>query len=306
MAKKIAMVGAAALAFGMFADDGISAMDAIHLAASTYQKVHKTIFSQPFLYTKLNTEKWQAKENFISSVADGGTFISTSVFTPWDLTIREKDLKLFIKVPVSCRSSITVLEGDFTKFNDVRYAPVNGLWQYKNNRSILNFNPQDIKDLNNYIFEPISQIQLLAFNTGESYPFADRLIEYLSGSAITPVDEISDNITRIQKVMKQNNYYFKIEGLWEQKMQNILYDYLMNSWPTNISADTISKPENDKTLNKSRRSIEHPTKSTLFDVLGYADKDIEKWYASWKKENGSAVIGTSLQNVDIYNGLYDI
>ena len=47
-------------------------------------------------------------------------------------------------------------------------------------------------------------------------------------------------------------------------------------------------------------------KSMLYDVLGYVDKDVEKLYASWKNDSGKAVVGSSLQNVDIYDGLYDI
>lgn len=279
------------------------------LAVRTYQKVHKTLFKQPFLYTKLSTDCWSDETDFNLDENGNKLSLRTDVFTRWDLTNREKDLKLFIKVPISCRSSITILEGDFRNHNDVQYAPVNGVWKYQNNHCLLNFNTSkksDKIDLNNYSFKPISQLQLLAFNTGESYPFADRLVEYLSGSVITPIDEIADNIKRIQKVMNDNNYYFKIDGLWENKMQNILYDYAMNSGPIDIS--------NDKKLIDTRqgyhKKLGHHTKSTLFDILGYADKDVERFYASWKKDiiknRTEAVVKNSLQNVDIYDGLYDL
>ena len=94
-------------------------------------------------------------------------------------------------------------------------------------------------DLNDYTFKPISRLQLLAINTGESHPFADRLIEYLGGSAITSIDEIPDNIKRIQRVMKENKNYFKIEGLWEDKMQNILYDYMVCSGPIVVNGGLL-------------------------------------------------------------------
>lgn len=283
------------------------------LAARTYQRVHKTLFKQPFLYDKLNVEHWSKEKD----LTEDKTAIRTGVFTRWDLTNREKDLKLFIKVPISCRSSITILEGDYRGFNDKQYAPQDSKWRYSSNHCVLNFNTAkksatnpngDAVDLNNYAFKPISQLQLLAFNTGESYPFADRLIEYLSGSAITPIDEIPDNIKRVQRVMNKNNYYFKIEGLWEPKMQNILYDYVINSGPVEV--------KDGKTLNKHsgvnpsyygyHPRLGHTSKSTLYDIIGYVDKDTEKWYASWKKEKDKAVVGTSLQSVDIYDGLYDI
>jgi hypothetical protein len=52
----------------------------------------------------------------------------------------------------------------------------------------------------------------------------------------------------------------------------------------------------------------HTCKSTLYDVLGYVDKDTEKVYSSWRKEKetGKAHVANNIQNVDIYNGLYDI
>jgi hypothetical protein len=46
------------------------------------------------------------------------------------------------------------------------------------------------------------------FNTGEQHPFADRLIEYLAGNAITNADdEIYDNVRRAQKALYDNNKY---------------------------------------------------------------------------------------------------
>ena len=310
------------------------------LAARTYKRVHKTLFKQPFLYDKLNISHWPTSSGF------KGEDIRTDVFTRWDLANLEKDLKLFIKVPVSCRSSITILEGDYREYNDARYTPVKYyekdisgnptsvvdrvVWEYHQNHAVLNFG--DTKDLNTRPFTPISKLQLLAFNTGESYPFADRLIEYLSGSAITSMDEIPDNIKRVQRVMRQNNHYFKIEGLWEDKMQNIMYDYMMSSGP--IKSITICNDKDDsrtygkeygkevdpkeykgetiQVLKDTRQGyhprLGHTSKSTLFDVLGYVDKDAEKWYTSWKRDvdNNKAIVGTSLQNVDIYDGLYDI
>jgi hypothetical protein len=46
--------------------------------------------------------------------------------------------------------------------------------------------------------------------------------------------------------------------------------------------------------------------NTDHDLLGYVDKDTEKLYASWKRENGRAVVKDTIQNVDVYDGLYDI
>ena len=271
------------------------------LAAKTYQKVNKALFNQPFIYDKLDINYWQTADDFVYK--NNQRVIRTDKFTRWDLTTREKDLKLFIKVPVSCKSSITILEGDYRTFNDAKYTPINGQLVYQHNHSILNFNTTkktnqgDGLDLNNYTFKPISRLQLLAFNTGTSYPFADRLVEYLIGSAITPIDEIPDNIKRAQRVMNQNKTYFNIEGLWENKMQNVLYDYMINSGPFGVV--------NGKVVDR-RRGYHNQPRSTMYDVLGYVDKDTEKLYASWKIDGNVARTQNSIQTVDIYDGLYDI
>ena len=287
---------------------------AIDLATKTYTKINKTIFTQPFLYEKLSEDSWKIKsDEFIN------TLIDAKKVTRWDIVNREQDLRLFIKIPTSSKSSIVVLEGDFRYYNDTKYTPDRenqSIWKYSRNHSIINFgsNTDIVKvNTNSSNFKPISKLQLLAFNTGESYPFADRLIEYLVGSAITPIDEISDNIKRAQKVMRDNKHYFKIEGLWENKMQKIIYDYLINTGPV--------VAEDGKLIDKrqgNHHRLGHKCKSTLYDVLGYVDKDAEKWYASWKIDNGKinknaskAVVKDTIQNVDIYvdkNGksLWDI
>lgn len=331
------------------------------LAAKTYVKINKTIFNQPFLYDKLSVSNWltdscidvksglqskphkqptkpntQLKPGTASKPGIqlnptpqySPTQIRTDVFTRWDIAKREKDLRLFIKVPTSCKSSIVILEGDYRSYNDSKYVPAKKIlegdlslekttWSYKQNHCVLNFNTikkrakykmpsgednfGDGIDLNEYDFKPISRLQLLAMNTGESYPFADRLIEYLSGSTITSMEEIPDNIKRAQKVMSDNKNYFNIEGLWENKMQNILYDYMINSGPITVKDGLLG----------DRRQGTHPrlgytSKSTMYDILGYIDKDTEKLYSSWKNDDGKASIKDNIQNVDIYNGLYDI
>lgn len=278
------------------------------LIEKTYIKINSTIFNQPFIYDKLSIDYW----SFDSSMSKD-TLTDINKITRWDMANREQDLKLFIKVPTSCKSSITVLEGDFRHYNDFVYAPkvsadstAPEIWQYKQNHSIVNFgNKNDIVkiDTNDSEFYPISKLQLLEFNTGESYPFADRLVEYLSGSTITSLDSIHDNIRRAQRVMKQNNHYFRIEGLWEDKMQKIIYDYIVNSGP--VEAPAKDAPLIDKRQGYHYR-LGHSNKSTLYDVLGYVDRDAEKWYASWKNVNGKAATRNSIQSIDIYDGLYDI
>lgn len=282
----------------------------------TYKKINKTLFNQPFLFDKLNIDNWM----------DAATKEKDALC--WDIVNREQDLRLFIKVPVTCKSSIVVLEGDYRNFNNCKYTPVNTndsdnaekttsqevkvykrngniiyiesakdscAWDYRQNKVVLNFSKLADE------FKPISKLQLLAFNTGESYPFANRLVEYLSASAITPIDEMPDNIKRVQKVMNKNHHYFKIEGLWEDKMQRILYDSLMNAGPMEVKDGMLI----DKRQGYQPK-LGQTSKSTLFDVLGYGDRDAEKWYASWENVDGNVKMVDNIHSVDIYDGLYNI
>ena len=304
------------------------------LIVSTYQKVNKTLFNQPFLYSKLDFTNWSfetATAEVKYDNIDQKKLLVPNKITRWDIANREQDLKLFIKVPTSCKSSIVILEGDYRTYNDTKYAPpgrfnvyselftpsednsffenlevTRTAWEYKQNHSVLNFGNKEYPvDLNDS-FVPIGKLQLLSFNTGESYPFADRLIEYLAGSAITPIDEIPDNIKRAQKVMKYNGHHFVIDGLWEDKMQRIIYDYMVNSGPIVY--------DGEKLIDKHRgyhKALGKRSKSLLYDVLGYVDRDAEKWYASWTKPSDALasskpVVKNTIQNVDIYNGLFDI
>jgi len=306
----------------------------VDLITKTYKKVNSTHFKQPFLYDLLDVSKWNTDTNSLTNEGSASLF-NNDIINRWDIAQREQDLKLFIRVPSSCKSSIVILEGDYRYFNDFRYVPKplkilnpnydeqlgdtadnpryitssndNELWEYKQNHVAMNFGNEI--DLNISTFKPISKVQLLEFNTGESYPFADRLVEYLSKSAITPLDEIPDNIKRAQEVMKQNKHYFKINGLWEDKMQKIIYDYIMNFGPVKIENGVLINRHSghNPAYYGYQPKLGHNYKSTLYDILGYVDKDAEKWYASWTKDSDNKVkLQDNIQNVDIYNGIFDI
>lgn len=268
------------------------------LYAKTYQRVSRAVFNQPILYDKLAVDKWSYMDELVIDEIESTvtkTRINTDALSRCDILNKEQDLKMFIKIPTSCKSSVVILEGDFRSFNNNKYDLLDGEWHYQQNHALVNFDSTDNKVLNNGGFVPIGKLQLLAFNTGESYPFADRLVEYLSDSVITPLEEIPDNIKRVQKVMSQNHHYFKIDGVWENKIQKIIYDYIINSGPIKIV---------DGKLQDTRRGyhkrLGHTSKSTLYDILGYVDKDAEKWYASWVNKNNEADIQDTIQNVDIY------
>lgn len=284
---------------------------AINLFDKTYLKVSKTSFKQPFIYDRLSVDEWTREREFGYSDVGVIALEDPAVISRSDIINREHDLKLFIKIPANCKSSITVLEGDYRTYNDFKYTPgvvpegvitplKREIWNYQANHTVINFERK--QDLAKDDYKLISKIQLLVLNTGKSYPFSDRLIEYLTGSATIPIDIIHDNIQRAQKVMNQNGYYFKIDGLWENQMQKIAYNYLINEGPFELDSkgDLVDK-------RKGRHpKLGYTSKSYLYDVLGYIDRDVEKYYASWKVEDGKIKVRDTIQNVDIYNGLYNI
>lgn len=191
---------------------------------------------------------------------------------PLEIAQHETDLKLFIKLPISNKSSIVILEGDYTEYTPstiIKHSPANDdNFIVVNNRTQVNFDG----DLDENIKHLVTPLQLLAQNTGISYPFADRLIEYLVGNAVTPVDDISDNIKRAKKVINaKTNALRDDEGVWEKIMQLILYNYASNNFNVRIN----------------------------HDILGYVDKDTESY------SNGSVSQPETISNADIYDNWED-
>lgn len=127
----------------------------------------------------------------------------------------EQDLKLFLKVPSTLKSTIVLLEGNYSNYND--------FW-FDGDKTKFNKNTTNFAKLNKD-FKPISQLQLLQANTGEQYAFSDRLIEYLVGNTITSQEEISDNILRAQTILKNSsNYTPVVNGLWDDDIKQYTYD----------------------------------------------------------------------------------
>ena len=191
---------------------------------------------------------------------------------PLEIAQHETDLKLFIKLPISNKSSIVILEGDYTEYTPstiIKYSPAkDDDFIVVNNHTQVNFDG----DLDENIKHLVTPLQLLAQNTGISYPFADRLIEYLVGNAVTPVDDISDNIKRAKKVINaKTNALRDDEGVWEEIMQLILYNYASNNFNVRIN----------------------------HDILGYVDKDTESY------SNGSVSQPETISNADIYDNWED-
>lgn len=231
----------------------------------TYQCFGDLQFKTPVLYTKLQNLN--------------GLLLNPATENTNDLCQQEDNLKLILKIPANNKSSIVILEGDYTAYNDIAASfrldekTNKKVFSTVPNKTVINYENLDACEfLSDKLITPL---QLLRTNTGESYPFADRLVEYLVGNAITVNEEIKDNIVRAKTIIGANcepAVYSVVadDGIWEPILQCLVYDYINNTSKTNI------------------HDINH-------DILGFIDKDVEKWYAA--KSNN---VETTIANVDIY------
>lgn len=227
----------------------------------TYKKVSPSIFSQPFLYDLLAYTN-DAQTNTLLERLEPETKI--------ELAQNEADLKLFLKLPVENNSTVVILEGDYLNWADSIWTgqinQTNNTWEWLDkqmNRSIINLEYSDADNFGRV--KLVSTPQLLQFNTGEQHPFADRLIEYLTGNAITNSEtEIYDNVRRAQKALESNyranNYVIDIPGLWDSKMNTLFYEYITSK------------------ITSNKFQIQR-------DLLGYVDKDVEKYYQATTVEH---------------------
>lgn len=234
------------------------------LIKNTYFCFNSTQFNQPQLITKLTefTKKLTTDE--------------LARFAKY-----EDSLKLFIKVPINNKSAITVLEGDYTNYtkstlfsyeyeNPNSNKPLNRIVR-KTNFSVINFEG-DHEKISDKLITPL---QLLQTNHGISYPFADRLIEYLVGNTITHLDSNDDNLIRTNiACFFGANAGIQPTPFWNSTANLVFYNFINKNSKTNTW------------------EINH-------DILGYVDKDVENFYNfKYGVENSKS---STLAQVDIYD-----
>lgn len=146
----------------------------------------------------------------------------------------ENQLYMLIQLPIANQSSVVVLEGDYTNTQSIK------IYNYEELNKITAENLDEAL---------LGNLSLLQFSDNVSYPFADRLIEYLLWNVICHKDEIGDNVLRVQKKFKWLNSYGKaVPSVWDRSLRNLIFNnYLSNN--TNIN----------------------------LDITGYVDKDVEKY-----------------------------
>lgn len=199
---------------------------------STYRKVRASRFQTPFAY--------------------GGVADPTALFsfrTDRRFYEQEKNLVLFVKVPATCSSGLVVLEGDRTKDAELCFGVGTSLRVRRWIRA-----KDEGGELNPKAEYP-TRPQLLWMDSGESHPFADRLIEYLLEAPVCPTDPIGEDVVRVQgKLLKMAmtneclvGYKLGLSGVWDDGIRRDLYKIAL--------AKGIA--------------------DSKFDVTGYCDKDAE-------------------------------
>ena len=151
------------------------------------------------------------------------------------LETNEKNLYLLIQVPSMLNTSLVVLEGDYTLSDNCR--------KYFDTQLIDRLTDVQKNDLFT------STLSLLRMNSGSSYAFSNRLIEYLTLNVINHMDEIDQNITLAQTAQYLDDYQQISKGSWSDFMRCYYFNKVMDA-----------------------SSIEH------IDMNGFIDKDTEKLF----------------------------
>lgn len=210
------------------------------LIKESYRTISGSKFSKPFLYS---------------------TYFSCAD-TCWD---KEKNLVLLLKIPSFVNSSIVILEGDYTSYSDI----IDGT-------QITDIKYDD--EAKNEKIEYVNKCSLIEANLENSYPFSDRLVEYLLENAITPADKFQKNITRTQDAVYNGvvkGYY----GIWDNQLKNSIHNLLLKP--------DITKGPNPKYGNVIQKfdtyrmniweDVQNPKRfiDIYNDALDYVDKDVE-------------------------------
>ena len=164
---------------------------------------------------------------------------------------REENLKLIIQANIQDESPVVVLEGDYSD-----YKPYFTNYQLNYEKLGQDYRWQEKYEevfganIGTYNFQLVNQLK----RGNDSYPIADRLIEYLLGNVITELDPLSKNIIDAKKKLA-----YRYLGYSQAKIKS-----------TNASFNIMDRFELLDAVSSNKYS-----KIDDQDLLGYVDKDVE-------------------------------
>lgn len=221
------------------------------LAKATYASFSGMRFSRPVLYTGL---KEKSPEKYSAGESAG-------------------KLKLFVKVPRGCESSIVFMEGDWRAASSTYLSQTST--KALKSRTVLSLKgPTPLPDGERAEgfsgFDYVSKNQLLSTNDGGRNQLADRLVEYLSSNAVSPLDPITRNVAKLQAK-------YEAEGRFDRCAVASRLDRLGNHygiWDDALRRATWAYEDKSGMLDD------------YYDLLGYFDKDAEAKMGGLRVEGG--------------------
>lgn len=212
------------------------------LVKESYRNVNNSVFTRPFIY-------------------------DTHFKCAEDLWKKEKDLTLILKLPKTIESSIVILEGDYVESANVVDGTLVTEFCYNDKEKWRG------DEKNEYANKYYSKLSLLEYDNQVSYPFSDRLMEYLLGNVITNIDPITENIEKVQEKLYTNgiNGYY---GVWDDSIRKRIYEKAISKDMTKGFNGTRGKYI--KGYDEDEEHIRPKKFVDLYnDLTFFVDKDVE-------------------------------
>lgn len=239
------------------------------LMRETFRRVNNSRFSEPFIF----------KVDGSDTIQEDSDNLKYSDY--------EENLRLLIRMPKSVESSIVIIEGDISGCKSLSNSlPTKVI--YNEEQTIVSDDKTNKLDVDYSNYPVNTALSLLSVNDGNSYPFADRLVEYLLRNVIDCNEMIKYNVGRVQ-----NKLYtmYKFKGhfdIWNMDINFKIHDFIgkplkVNSAIIDLSTEEKSSAndviesyksltdDGDILVDYSKLSL----KDTVKDLLSYVDKDVE-------------------------------
>ena len=141
---------------------------------------------------------------------------------------KERYLYLAIQLPKNNKSSVVVIEGDYSKNYDKIFDA-----QFSEH-------PMSKQEQNELMYKDLS---LLLYSDGTSYAFADRLIEYLLLNSITSEETIDGNVEYVQRNIDAKTFNNYTQGIWNDNMRAALWYKYKNGVGVDVADTQLVYPQ---------------------------------------------------------------